>query len=54
MTSFAKEMLKKEDDSRRIAEKVLDTKVLDLVIESVKTEDKSVTIEEFNKLFEKK
>jgi len=54
VTSFAKEMLKKEDDSRRIAEKVLDTKVLDLVIESVKTEDKSVTIEEFNKLFEKK
>lgn len=54
VTSFAKEMLKKEDDARRIAEKVLDTKVLDLVIESVKTDDKKISIEEFNKLFEKK
>jgi trigger factor len=54
ITSFAKDMLKKEDDAHRIAEKVLDTKVLDLVIEAMKVEDKTVSIEEFNKLFEKK
>ena len=54
ITSFAKDMLNKEDDAHRIAEKVLDTKVLDLVIDAMKVEDKKVSIEEFNKLFEKK
>lgn len=54
ITSFAKDMLKKEDDSHRIAEKVLDTKVLDIVIGAMKVEDKTVSIEEFNKLFEQK
>jgi len=54
ITSFAADMLKKEDDSHRIAEKVLDTRVLDIIIEAVKVDDKTVSIEEFNKLFEKK
>ncbi len=54
VTAFAREMLKKEDDARRIAEKVLDTKVLDLIIDTVKTDDKKSSIDEFNKLFEKK
>lgn len=54
ITSFAKEMLRKEDEARRIAEKVLDTRVLDIVIDSLKVDDKTVSIEEFNKLFEKK
>ncbi len=47
-------MLRKEDESRRIAEKVLDTKVLEIVIDKLKVDEKSVSIEEFNKLFEKK
>ena len=51
VTSFAGDMLKKEDDARRIAEKVLDTKILNIIIDSVKVEDKSVSPEEFNKLF---
>ena len=54
VTSFAKDMLKKEDDSHRIAEKVLDTRVLDIIIEALKVDNKTVSIEEFNKLFEKK
>ncbi|HNX65753.1 MAG TPA: trigger factor [Bacteroidales bacterium] len=54
VTNFAREMLKKEDDARRIAEKVLDTRVLNLIIDAVQVSDKKVTIEEFNKLFEKK
>jgi trigger factor len=54
VTSFARDMIKKEDEARRIAEKVLDTKVLDVVIESMKVDDKKVSAEEFNKLFEKK
>ena len=54
LTSFAGEMLKKEDDTRRIAEKVLDTKVLNLVVDAVQVADKKVSIDEFNKLFENK
>lgn len=54
LTSFAGEMLKKEDDTRRIAEKVLDTKVLNLIVDAVQVTDKKVSIDEFNKLFENK
>jgi trigger factor len=54
VTSFARDMIKKEDEARRISEKVLDTKVLDIVIDSMKIDDKRVSAEEFNKLFEKK
>ena len=54
ITSFARDMIKKEDEARRIAEKVLDTKVLDIVIDSMKVDDKKVSAGEFNKLFEKK
>jgi len=50
ITSFAKDMLRKEDDAHRIAEKVLDTKVIDIVIEALKVDDKKVSIEEFNKV----
>ncbi|TFH49838.1 MAG: trigger factor [Bacteroidia bacterium] len=53
ITSFAKDMLKKEDEARRLAEKVLDTRVLDIVIDAMKVDDRKVSAEEFNKLFEK-
>lgn len=52
VTSFAKEMLQKEDEAHRIAEKVLETRVLDIILGNVKVEDKSVSVEDFNKLFE--
>ena len=54
VTSFAKDMLRKEDEARRFAEKVLDTRVLDIIIDSMKVDDRKVTAEEFNKLFEAK
>lgn len=54
ITSFAKDMLNKEDDARRIAEKVLDTKVLNIIIDSVKVDDRKVSPDEFNKLFGEK
>ncbi|HNT92820.1 MAG: trigger factor [Bacteroidales bacterium] len=54
ITSFARDMLKKEEDARRIAEKVLDTKVLNIIIDSVKVDDKKVSPDEFNKLFAEK
>lgn len=50
---YAKEILKKEDDARRIAEKVIDDKVIGKIKEEIKTDTKKVTTEEFNKLFQK-
>jgi trigger factor len=54
ITSFARDMLQKEEEARRIAEKVLDTRVLGIIIDAMKVDDKKVSAEEFNKLFEKK
>ena len=52
ITSYAKETLKHEEDAKRIADKILEEKVILLMKELVKLENKSVTTEEFNKLFE--
>jgi trigger factor len=52
ITNYAKETLKRDEDAKRIADKILDEKVILLIKELVKLEDKSVTTEEFNKLFE--
>ena len=52
ISNYAKETLKREDDAKRIADKILEEKVLNQMKEMVKIEQKSVTAEEFNKLFE--
>lgn len=52
VANYAKETLKREEDAKRIADKILEEKVIGLLKEMVKLENKSVTIEEFNKLFE--
>ncbi|MCX6326021.1 MAG: trigger factor [Bacteroidia bacterium] len=52
INNYAKETLKREDDGKRIADKIIEEKVFILMKELVKLENKSVTIEEFNKLFE--
>jgi trigger factor len=52
ISNYAKETLKREDDAKRIADKILDEKVILLMKDLVKLENKSVTVEEFNKLFE--
>ena len=52
VTNYAKETLKREEDAKRIADKILEEKVIALLKEMVKLDNKSVTIEEFNKLFE--
>jgi len=51
ITNYAQETLKREDDAKRIADKILEEKVILLIKEIVKLEDKSVTVEEFNQLF---
>ena len=50
--NYAKETLKREEDAKRIADKILEEKVNLILKDTVKLENKSVTIEEFNKLFE--
>jgi trigger factor len=52
ITNYAKETLKRDEDAKRIADKILDEKVILLIKELIKLENKSVTTEEFNKLFE--
>jgi trigger factor len=52
ITNYAKETLKREEDAKRIADKILEEKVILILKELVKLESKSVTVEEFNKLFE--
>jgi len=52
IANYAKETLKREEEAKKIADKILEDKVLVQLKEVVKTEDKKVTAEEFNKLFE--
>ncbi len=52
ISNYAKETLKREEDAKRIADKILEDKVLVQLKSLVKTEDKKVTADEFNKLFE--
>ncbi len=52
ISNYAKETLKREDDAKRIADKILEEKALGFMKELVKLENKSITVEEFNKLFE--
>jgi len=47
-------MMKKEETLRNIIEKVAEEKVLAAIKGSVKLENKEITIEEFNKMFEEK
>jgi trigger factor len=49
---YAKETLKREEDAKRIADKVLEDKVLAIVKDKVTIEEKEISTEEFNKLFE--
>jgi trigger factor len=50
--NYAHELLNREEDAKRIAEKILEEKAIEKIKELVKLENKSVTVEEFNKLFE--
>ncbi len=53
ISGYAKETLQREADAKRIADKILDDKVLNRLKEVVGIENKKVSAEEFNKLFEK-
>ena len=50
--NYAHEMLKREDEAKRIAEKILEEKAIEKLKEVVKLESKKIPVDEFNKLFE--
>ena len=52
LESYAKEMMKKEEERRKNYDRVMEKKVIDYILESVKIDNKQITIEKFNKLFE--
>ena len=52
ISNYARETLKKEDDAKRIADKILDDKVFIVLKDIVKIETRKITSEKFNKLFE--
>ncbi|SMO60621.1 trigger factor [Saccharicrinis carchari] len=53
LESYAKDMMKQEDQRRNMAETAVQEKVMAFVKEAVKLDEKTVNREEFNKLFEK-
>lgn len=54
LENFTSEILKKDEERSRLYEKQYEEKVIELVKETVKIDEKEVTTEEFNKLFENK
>ncbi|MDG5799572.1 trigger factor [Marinilabiliaceae bacterium ANBcel2] len=53
LENYANEMLKNQDQARRMAEGVINEKVTEFIKDSIKVEEKEVSREEFNKLFDK-
>ena len=54
LEGFAKEILKKEDDKRRMYDKLFEDKTIAYIKDNVKIDEKTVSTDNFNKLFEKK
>lgn len=54
VANYAKDMMKKEETLKSMIEKVSEEKVFESIKGSIKLENKEVTIEEFNKMFEAK
>jgi len=52
LENYAKEMLKKEDSARNIADRVMDEKILAAVKSSIKLNAKKISLDNFNKMFE--
>lgn len=53
LEGYAKEMLKKDEERKKMFERIFEQKVVDFIKESVKLEPKEVSVEEFGKLFTK-
>lgn len=51
LEGYAREILKRDDDRKKLYEKKFEDKVVEFIKDQVKVEEKQVTTEEFNKLF---
>lgn len=54
LSNYAKEMLGKEEEAKKIYERKYEEKVIEFIKEHVKRDEKKVSSDEFNKLYEKK
>ena len=54
IANYAKDMMKKEETARNIMDKVAEEKILMVIKDAVKLDNKEITIEDFNKMFEEK
>ena len=54
LENYAREMLQKEEDAKRLYERKYEEKVVEFVKENVKVDHKEVTTKEFDKIVEKK
>ena len=54
IANYAKDMMKKEETFKTIVDRVTDQKVFEVIKEAVKLDNKEVSIEDFNKMFEEK
>jgi len=52
LTNYAKQMLENKDEARKIWDRKLDDKVAEYLKNTIKVEEKEVSTEEFNKMFE--
>jgi trigger factor len=52
LKNYANEMLKNENEIRNATEKILDVKVIDYLKATIRVDNKQITAEKFNKLFE--
>jgi len=54
LENYARKLLKKEEENKRIYDKKYEEKVIEFIKELIKIDLKEVTTDEFNKLFDKK
>ncbi|MBN2166537.1 MAG: trigger factor [Marinilabiliaceae bacterium] len=54
LESYAKDMLNNEEQRRHYVEHAMNDKVIDFIKEAIKLEEKEISRDEFNKLFDKK
>ncbi len=52
LTNYAQQMLQNQEEVRKIEERKMDDKVAEYIKDTIKVEDKEVTADEFNKMFE--
>lgn len=52
--NYAKEMLQKDEEKRKISDRLFEDKIIEYVKETLKIDKKKVTVDDFNKLFEQK